>query len=205
MRALARVMRCSMALSPTRKARAICLTVRPDTMRSASGDLLRRRQVRMAADEQQPQDVVAVVGPVQPVGQGVLGVLQVGDGSPRAAGASACAPAGPRRCRCCARPGSARRRDRAAARSAASSSRPAGRRPGTPPRPCRGRGNSAAGRRRPGDGPRSGPHRSRRGRSRDRTAALEVPDWPNLIGAAGIGLGHVPGDLQRLVQVRRSR
>ena len=36
MRALARVMRCSMALSPTRKARAICLTVRPETMRSAT-------------------------------------------------------------------------------------------------------------------------------------------------------------------------
>ena len=34
--ALARVMRCSIALSPTRKARAICLTERPETMRSAS-------------------------------------------------------------------------------------------------------------------------------------------------------------------------
>ena len=36
MRALARVMRCSMAASLTRKARAICLTDRPQTMRSAS-------------------------------------------------------------------------------------------------------------------------------------------------------------------------
>ena len=36
MRALARVMRCSIAASPTRKARAICLTDRPQTMRSAS-------------------------------------------------------------------------------------------------------------------------------------------------------------------------
>jgi hypothetical protein len=35
-RFLARVMRCSMALSPTRKARAICLTDSPETMRSAS-------------------------------------------------------------------------------------------------------------------------------------------------------------------------
>ena len=35
-RALARVMRCSIAASLTRKARAICLTVRPETMRSAS-------------------------------------------------------------------------------------------------------------------------------------------------------------------------
>ena len=36
MRALARVMRCSIALSLTRKARAICATVRPETTRSAS-------------------------------------------------------------------------------------------------------------------------------------------------------------------------
>ena len=35
-RAFARVMRCSIAASLTRKARAICLTVRPETMRSAS-------------------------------------------------------------------------------------------------------------------------------------------------------------------------
>ncbi len=35
-RLFARVMRCSMALSPTRNARAISFTVRPDTMRSAS-------------------------------------------------------------------------------------------------------------------------------------------------------------------------
>ena len=34
--AFARVMRCSIALSLTRNARAICFTVRPDTMRSAS-------------------------------------------------------------------------------------------------------------------------------------------------------------------------
>jgi hypothetical protein len=36
MRALARVMRCSIALSPTRKARAICFTLSPETMRRAS-------------------------------------------------------------------------------------------------------------------------------------------------------------------------
>ena len=35
-RRLARVIRCSMALSLTRKARAISLTERPETMRSAS-------------------------------------------------------------------------------------------------------------------------------------------------------------------------
>ena len=34
--ALARAMRCSMALSPTRKARAISRTLRPQTMRRAS-------------------------------------------------------------------------------------------------------------------------------------------------------------------------
>src|SRR5216684_3988606 len=34
--ALARVIRCSMALSLTRNARAICLTLSPETMRSAS-------------------------------------------------------------------------------------------------------------------------------------------------------------------------
>ena len=34
--AFARVMRCSIAASDTRKARAICFTVRPQTMRSAS-------------------------------------------------------------------------------------------------------------------------------------------------------------------------
>ena len=35
-RLFARVMRCSMAASVTRKARAICFTVRPETMRNAS-------------------------------------------------------------------------------------------------------------------------------------------------------------------------
>jgi hypothetical protein len=43
------------------------------------GHLLGGRQVRMAADEQQPQHVVAIVLAVQPVDQGRLGVLQVGD------------------------------------------------------------------------------------------------------------------------------
>jgi hypothetical protein len=36
MRLFARVMRCSMAASPTRKARAICFTDRPETMRGVS-------------------------------------------------------------------------------------------------------------------------------------------------------------------------
>ena len=42
-------------------------------------DLLRRRQVGMAADEQQPQDVVAVMRAVQPLGDIALGIFQVGD------------------------------------------------------------------------------------------------------------------------------
>ena len=54
-------MRCSMALSLTRKARAISLTVRPGDDAQGERDLLRRRQIGMAADEQQPQDVVAIV------------------------------------------------------------------------------------------------------------------------------------------------
>ena len=40
-------------------------------------DLLRRRQLRMAADEQQPQDVVLVVLAVEPVGQRRLGIVEI--------------------------------------------------------------------------------------------------------------------------------
>ena len=42
-------------------------------------DLLRRRQVRMAADEQQPQDVVAIMRTVEPLGELLLGVAEIGD------------------------------------------------------------------------------------------------------------------------------
>ena len=62
-------MRCSIALSPTRKARAICFTVRPGDDAQRERDLLGRRQLGMAADEQQPQDVVAVVRAVEPLGE----------------------------------------------------------------------------------------------------------------------------------------
>ena len=79
MRLLARVMRCSMALSPTRKARAICGTVRPETMRKRERDLLGRRQLRMAADEEQPQDVVAVLRPVELLGDGLFGIVEIGE------------------------------------------------------------------------------------------------------------------------------
>jgi hypothetical protein len=42
-------------------------------------DLLGRRQVRMGADEQQPQDVVAVLRAVEPLGQRRLDVVEVGE------------------------------------------------------------------------------------------------------------------------------
>jgi len=42
-------------------------------------DLLRRRQIRMAAHEQEPQDVVAVVGFVNTVRESLLGIREVGD------------------------------------------------------------------------------------------------------------------------------
>jgi hypothetical protein len=60
---LARVMRCSIALSPTRKARAMRPTDRPETTRSASAICWVAGRSGWQADEQQAQDVVAVVGP----------------------------------------------------------------------------------------------------------------------------------------------
>ncbi len=42
-------------------------------------DLLCRRQVRMTADEQQAKNVVAVVRAVEPFGQRILGVIEIGD------------------------------------------------------------------------------------------------------------------------------
>jgi hypothetical protein len=62
-----------MALSPTRKARAICLTDRPETMRSASAICC----VAGRSGWQQTQDVVAVVGIVEPCGNLLLGVVEV--------------------------------------------------------------------------------------------------------------------------------
>ena len=61
------------------KARAICLTVSPETIRKRECDLLRGRQVGMAADEQQPQDIVAVMRAVEPFGQRFLGVAEIGN------------------------------------------------------------------------------------------------------------------------------
>ncbi len=77
MRALARVMRCSIALSPTRKARAICAHRQAGDDAQRERDLLGRRQLRMAADEQQAQDVVAIVRVVQPLGDRGLGIAEV--------------------------------------------------------------------------------------------------------------------------------
>ena len=145
MRALARVMRCSIAASPTRKARAICLTDRPRDDAQRQRDLLRRRQVGMAADEQQPQDVVAVVARRR-AARPARSRRRRGRRSPSSSGSAVCLARARarRRARRCGRRRSARRRGRAAGRSAASSSARAGRPPGRPPRPCRGRGNSAA-------------------------------------------------------------
>ena len=75
MRALARVIRCSIAVSPTRKALAICRTPRARDDAQRQRDLLGRRQVGMAADEHQPQDVVAVVRAVQALGHRRLDVV----------------------------------------------------------------------------------------------------------------------------------
>ena len=87
MRALARVMRCSIALSPTRKARAICFTRQAGDDAQRERDLLGRRQVRMAADEQQAQDVVAIVRVVEPLGDRGLGIARDRRAAPRPAAA----------------------------------------------------------------------------------------------------------------------
>ena len=42
-------------------------------------DLLGRRQLGMAADEQQPQNVIAVMRTVEAFGQRILGVVEIGD------------------------------------------------------------------------------------------------------------------------------
>ncbi len=78
-RPLARVMRCSIAASETRKARAICGTVRPETIRSASAICCVGGEIGMAADEEQAQDVVAVMRIVQPLGERRLGVAEIAE------------------------------------------------------------------------------------------------------------------------------
>ena len=42
-------------------------------------DLLGRRQIGMAADEQQPQNIVAIMRAVEPFGQRLLGIVEIGD------------------------------------------------------------------------------------------------------------------------------
>ena len=158
----------------------------------------------MAADEQQPQDVVAIVRAVEPLGQRGLGVVEVGDRLlvrqrrlPAAAGAR-------RRSRRCGRPGSARRPDRAAGRSAARSSARAGRLPGRPPRRCRDRGNSAAARRSPGAAPRSAPARSRP-RSVMPAASCRALEDSRRAGSRrrrpGLASAEFARDLERLVEL----
>jgi len=79
------VMRCSMAASSPGRRGAILLDRETADMRSAR-DLLRRRKVGVAADEQQPQDVVAVVRAVEPVGQFVSASSRSGSAPRPAAG-----------------------------------------------------------------------------------------------------------------------
>ena len=42
-------------------------------------DLLGRRQIGMAADEQQPQNIVAIMRAVEPFGQRLFGIVEIGD------------------------------------------------------------------------------------------------------------------------------
>ncbi len=43
------------------------------------GDLLHRRQIGMAADKEQPQHVVAIVGIVEPLGDVGFGIVEIGE------------------------------------------------------------------------------------------------------------------------------
>ncbi len=183
-RLLARVMRCSMALSPTRKARAICLTDRPETMRSASAICWVAGRSGWQQMNKQAQDVVAIVRAVEPLDELGFGVVQIGDdllGRQRLL----LAPAPHLVDRDVApdhdEPGGGIAR-RTVLRPVPAA--PAGTRPGRPPRRCRGRGNSAAARRAPAGARRSAPHRSRPSRSRHAAPRQEQADRPDLIGAA---------------------
>jgi hypothetical protein len=66
-------MRCSIAAwRPGRRARSAHGQSGDDAQRQR--DLPRRRQIGMAADEQQPQNIVAVMRAVEPLGERVLGI-----------------------------------------------------------------------------------------------------------------------------------
>ncbi len=71
-------MRCSIAASETRNARAICFDRQARDDAQCQRDLLRRRELRMAADEQQPQDVVAIMRAIETLGELALGIVQIG-------------------------------------------------------------------------------------------------------------------------------
>ena len=68
-------------------------------------DLLGRRQLGMAADEQEAQHVVAIVRAVEPLGERRFGIVQIRDELFGAAAAARCCGGAPRRARRCARPG----------------------------------------------------------------------------------------------------
>ena len=79
MRRLARVMRCSIAASLDQERARDLRDRQPRDDAQRQRDLLRRRQLGMAADEQQPQHVVAIVGLVEPLGELRLHVVEIGE------------------------------------------------------------------------------------------------------------------------------
>ncbi len=78
-RRLARVMRCSMALSPVRNARAISLTLRPETMRKASAICWFDGSTGSQQHEQEAKDVVAIMRIIQPVRHLGFGIAEIRD------------------------------------------------------------------------------------------------------------------------------
>ena len=78
-RLLALVMRCSIALSLDQEGARDLLDRQSGDDAQRQRDLLGRRQIGMAADEQEAQDVVAIVLAVEALGQLGFGVVQIGN------------------------------------------------------------------------------------------------------------------------------
>ena len=156
MRLFARVMRCSIAALADQEGARDLRDRQAGHDAQRQRDLLGRGQIGMAADEQEAQDVVAVVRAVEPLGERGFGIVQVGDGlfgGQRfllAAGAA----------RCVERDVAADQDEPGGGIARRTVLRPVLQRPqaGLLERLLgryRGRGNSAAARRAPGDAPRS--------------------------------------------------
>ncbi len=204
-RALARVIRCSIAVSPrTRKARAICA---PPTGRRRSGSASAICHVAgsagCAADEQQTQHVVAELRLVEPFHQWRFHIVEIGDRLLRRQGFELAALAHVVERGVAAnqdQPGGGIARRPVLGRPAFQR---AGRRSGTPPRPRRDRGNSAAMRRTAwGRAAVSAAFIQARSVMSQRRSARrdgKARSGRSCIGAAGIGGGEVAGDIERLV------